>query len=190
MYDPSVTFSTPMRVMVRPFRRYRELAAGNDTPSVVSGAARFLFVVAAFVAVSATGRFAPFETAMAMFSFSWLALGHLVGLAAVRRAFVPELSLRRAYGLYLESLGPWLVVFLVLTGSAIFTARPPVSFDLLLPLVAIASAWSAVIVYALFRVGYGLSRGRAVGASLTFYVVLTAIVVGYYLAAGQLWPIL
>jgi hypothetical protein len=183
--------STPIRLMTRPFRGYRELASATERPSVVLGAGRFLFVVGGFITLTASGRFLPVEAGSAMVSFSWLPLSQAIGLAAALRAFAPRERFLRAYALYLESLGPWLVVFLLLSGLCLFAADParPI-FGLLAPAILIASGYSVLLVFALFRAALGLGRARAAGATLVFYVVGNAIVLGYYFAAGQLWPIM
>ena len=180
-----------MRLMTRPFRGYRELAEAEAPPSIVIGAARFLLVVGAFVAITATGRLAPFETLSAMFSFAWLPVSHVIALTVVLRTFAPTVPFRRAYGLFLESLGPWLLVFLLIAGACLFAPRPagPVSV-ILGPLIVVATIWSFVLVVALFREALGITRVRTALAAITFYVVMVSVVVGYYFAAGQLWPIL
>jgi len=179
-----------MRLIVRPFRTYRELK-DTETPPVARGLLRFLFVVGCFVALTATGRFAPLETATAMFSFAWLPLAHFVGLAVARRLFVPEVPLARAYALFLESLGPWMLVFVAIAGTCLFAPGParPV-FALLPPLGLGATVLGFVSLYALFREALGVPRTSAVLACVTFYVLMLAVVLGYYFAAGQLWPIL
>jgi hypothetical protein len=179
-----------MRLMARPFHTYRDLKAGPP-PSVPIGLARFLFVVGCFVSLTATGRFTPFETLSAMVSFSWLPVAHFAGLAAARRIFAPRVPLARAYGLFLESLGPWLVVFVAIAGMCLFAPMParPI-FTLLPPLGLAATALGFVSLYALFREALDVPRLRAVLATLTFYVFMLLVVLGYYFAAGQLWPIL
>jgi len=185
--------------MARPFRGYRELAAegvgshpGQGTaPSIATGVFRFLLVVGAFVTLTATGRFAPIEAATAMVSFSWLPLVHAVGMGITRRIFVPQIPYKRVFALYLEALGPWMFVFLILSGSCLFAPHPakPV-FALLGPLLGIASLWSIVIVFAMFRSALNQSRLRSAAATATFYVLIHALILTYYLAMGQLWPIL
>lgn len=180
-----------MRLMARPFRGYRELAREPEAPSALVGFARFMFVIGVLVATTATGSFAPVELASAMVAFSWLPLSQVVGLAVTLRAVKREVPLRRALGLYLESLGPWMLVFLALSGSCLFAAQPAkVVFRVLAPLFLMASVWSVLLVYALFREAFGLGRKRAASAVVLFYVVVHAVVLGYYLLAGQLWPIL
>lgn len=176
--------------MAQPFRGYRDLAAA-EPPTIASGVFRFMLVVGAFVTLTATGRFAPIEAAFAMVSFSWLPLVHSIGMGITARIFVPKEPFKRVFALYLEALGPWMFVFLILAGSCLFAPHPakPV-FALLGPLILIASIWSVIIVFAMFRAGFGLTRARAAGATTLFYVLIHTLILTYYFAMGQLWPIL
>jgi hypothetical protein len=185
--------------MARPFRSYRQLAAGSEIPSIrggtsaaiALGAGRFLLVLGALVSVSATGRFAPAELALAMVSFSWLPLVNAVSMALAVRVFAPAFGWKRAFAFYLQGVGPWLLLFLFFIGGVLFAAhseRP--SFVLWGPLVFIAAVWSIFLSYALFSAGLGLARARAGLATLVFWMSSLVSTLGYFLAVGQLWPIL
>lgn len=186
--------SLPVRLMAKPFAGYRELGrepASEEGRRLVLGLARFVFVVGAFVTVTATGRFAPLEAIGGMIGFAWLPVVHAAGIALTTRLLAPRVSFRRAFGLYVQGLGPWMIVFLILSGSCLFAPQParPV-FMLLGPLLGVASLWSVVLVFAMFRAGLDLPRGRAAGATALFLVTIHLLVLGYYFAAGQLWPVL
>jgi hypothetical protein len=179
-----------MLLMARPFRGYRELAGGL-TPDVVTGILRLSFVLGAFVSLTATGRFAPFELVSGMVSFAWIPLAHGVGLGVAHRAFAKDVPFRKAYALFLEGLGPWLLVLVGLAGLCLFTPTPSRYVFAALPwMLGIATVYGAVLLYALFRAGLALGRARALGATATFYIFMLLVVLGYYFAAGQLWPIL
>jgi hypothetical protein len=182
--------SNPIRLMARPFRVYGELADAPDPPSLVLGALRFMFVVGAFVAITATGRFAPVELVTAMVSFTWLPIVHAIGMATSVRLFAPSIPFKRAYALYLEGVGPWVLVLLIFMGSCLFAPQParPVLM-LFVPLVVIGTVWSVTLTFALFRAALKLGRVRAVAATFIFYVMLHILILGYYFAVGQLWPI-
>ncbi len=197
-----------MRLMVHPFREYRELAtelgAGSTSDARAEARAtakawrlllpsllRWLFVVGTFVATTATGRFAPVETLSAMLAFFWIPLGHSVGMLVTLRILARRVPFSHAFALFLESLGPWMLVFVALEGTCLFAAQPAkVVFRALAPLMVGAAVWSVVLLYALFREALAFTRARAVVAVLVFYVVAHAFVLNYYLLAGQLWPIL
>jgi hypothetical protein len=106
--------------MARPFRGYRQLAAGAEIPSIALGAGRFLLVLGALVSVSATGRFAPAERGLAMVSFSWLPLVNALSIALTVRVFAPSVGWKRAFAFYLQGIGPWLVLFLFFIGGVLF----------------------------------------------------------------------
>lgn len=181
----------PFRLMTRPLRGYRELAAGPETPSIALGAGRFMLALGALVSVSATGRFSPAEAVLAAVSFSWLPIIHALSIALVVRVFARSFGWKRAYAFYLQSVGPWLLVFLVFTGGVLFAPHPDrPSFVLWGPLVGGAFLWAIVLSYALFSGGLGLTRGRAALATLLFWVSNHVLILGYFLAVGQLWPIL
>lgn len=182
--------ATPVRLMIRPFRVYRELARG-EAPSYLIGAARLLFSIGAFVSITATGRLAPLETLSATVAFSWLPLSHAIATAVTLRVLARNVSFARAYGLFLEGVGPWLLVFSFLSGACLFAPQParPV-FSLLFPLLVVGSVWSVVILFALFRAALEMPRARAALATALFYVVMLGFVIGYYFAMGQLWPVL
>lgn len=184
-------FALPIRVMARPFRGYRSLAESAETPSIAVGGGRFLLVLGSLVSVSATGRFAPIEAFLAAVSFSWLLLVHAISIAVTVRAFAPSIGWKRAFALYLQGIGPWLVACLVFTGGVLFAphAERP-SLVLWAPLIFVASVWAVLISYALYREGFGLGCGQAALATLSFWVSNHILILGYFLAVGQLWPIL
>lgn len=185
-----VMWALPLRLMVQPFRAYRSLATQPEEASLPVAAGRLLLVLGAMVSVSATGRFAPAELVLAMVSFAWLPLVHATSLALVLRLFARAVPWRRAYAFYLEGLGPWLLLFLVFIGGVLFAPHPErPAFVLFVPLLAGASVWSVVLSYALFRAGLDLPRSRAALATSTFWVSNHVLILSYFLAVGQLWPI-
>lgn len=184
-------------VMIRPFRTYATLAAespdAEDAPTVVGGVLRLLFVLAATIAFTATGRLAPFELGSAMISFAYVPLVEVLAVAAVLRVFArgPNgMPFTRAYALYLVGLGPWLLFFVFASALCLFTPNPSRAFPVLGIALVVADVWGIVLTCAWLKRGLGLGALRTAGAMLLFYVVVHAIVLGYYLAAGQLRPIL
>jgi len=186
-------FSSPARLMVRPFRVYAELALaeeGNGRPTVLAGMARFLFVFGAFVSLTATGRLAPNELVSGMISFSYVPIVHAIALGLATRSVAREIRLARAFALYAEGCGPWLFFLLLVAGGSLFAPAPArllsgISGWMMLG----ATVWSGLLTYACFRSGLGLSRRRAATATALHYVFATGLILGYFLAAGQLLPI-
>jgi hypothetical protein len=186
--------STPAHLMVRPFRVYAEIAnapEGDGAPRAWVGGLRFLFVLGAFVAFTATGRLAPAELFSAMLSFSYAPIVHAVAIGLAARVVAPQLGTTRVFALYAEGYGPWFLFFLLIAGGSLFAPSPARTLTqaggwLLLGTVL----WSIVLTFACFRSGLALSRAHAAAATLLHYVVITALILGYYVAAGQLLPIL
>ena len=178
--------------MLRPIAGYRALAAASEAPSIAIGAGQMMLVLGFLVSVSATGRFAPVEAVFAMVSFSWIPIAHAIAMALTVRVFARATPWRRAFALYLEGTGAWQALFLVLIGGILFGPHTDDRSHVLFyfPLLVIALGWSIGMTWALFHAGMGTSRARAGLATLFFWVVQLLVVLTYYLAAGQLWPIL
>lgn len=186
--------SNPARLMVRPFRVYAELAVareGAGGPTAAVGAARFLFVFGAFVSLTATGRLAPSELLSGIISFAYVPIVHAVALGVATRSVAREVRLGRAFALYAEGYGPWFLMMLLVAGSSLFAPAPAGLLAATAPLLGLAAmSWSGVLTFACFRSGLGLSRRRAATATALHYVIIIGLYVGYFLAAGQLLPIL
>jgi hypothetical protein len=187
-------FSTPARLMVRPFRAYADVAnldEGEGRPTVIVGMLRFLFVFGAFIALIATGRLAPIELASAMLSFAYVPINHFMAVTIATRIVAPEVKPTRAFALYAEGYGPWFLFMMTMSGAVLFAPSPA---RLLSPITAVfllvTIGWSGVITFACFRSGLALARRRAALATAVHYVVVSTLLLGYYIAAGQLLPIL
>ena len=185
--EPSVA-----SLMLRPFVGYERLAKveGDDAPTVVGGILRLLFVIGGCVAFTATGRLAPFELASAMISFSYVPIIEAIAIAAVLRIFARPIPFRRAYALYLMGLGPWLLLFCAIPAVCLFVPSPSRAITGLVAAMWLADAWGIVLTCAWLKRGLGLSWKRTIGSMVVLYVVVHVIVLGYFLAAGQLRPIL
>jgi len=190
LYD--VAPSSAARLLFRPFRTYDALAQASeeDAPTVLGGVARLLFVIGAFVSLTATGRLAPFELAVAMGSYAYVPLAQLVAVTFAVRAVSRKVSLRRAHAFYLAGHGPW---FLMLLGIALVCLIAPspatVLFAVLPKALPLTFVWSGILTYACFKRGLGLgTRGAGVGVAI-YVAALTSIILGYYVAMGQLGPL-
>lgn len=187
-------------VAFRPFRSYAALREGSSrvgggapiiAPTVLGGTARLLFVIGAFVAYTAAGRLDPRDVASGAASFSYVPLVQTIALALALRAVAPGQSLRRALALYLAGHGPWLLLFCGVTGACIFARTPGMTLRTIgLPVLVATWAWGMVVTVAFFRAGLGLTRARTAIATAILQAVTLACVLGYFLVAGQLLPIL
>lgn len=185
--------STPAQLMVRPFRGYAELARiqGEGRPDALFGVLRFLFVVGAYVSLTATGRLAPNELLSGMISFAYVPIVHGLSVCAATRAVTKDVPLRRAFALYMESYGPWFLLMIAVAGGSFFAPSPARLLSATGGwLVLAAVAWSAVLTLACFRSGMALSWKRAAAATFLHYLLVVGLILSYFLAAGQLLPIL
>ncbi len=182
--------SETAHLLVSPFSTYERLRAEGSVASVTAGAGRLLVVVGTLVAVTSTGRLAPFELLTAIPSFAYVLAIQAVGVAVVVRLFAAPggVRFRDAYALYLAGHGPWLLALLAMCAGCMLLDASPLAFG---PWLALGAAlWGGLLTYAWLRAGLRLTRGRAFAAMGAFYVVLTACVLGYFVVAGQLLPIL
>ena len=187
-------FSMPARLMRRPFRGYEALAQrgeGEGRPTVVGGMARLLFVIGAFVSLTATGRLSAFELVSGIISFSYVPVVHVISLAIALRLVAREVKLPRAYALYAEGYGPWFVFMLLAAGGSLLLPEPARLLSRTSGLLMSGTfVWGGVLTFACFRSGLALSRLRAALALGIHYLVVTALVLSFFLAAGQLLPII
>jgi len=187
-------FSAPARLLTSPFRGYADLAnaeEGDGRPTVAGGMLRFLFVFGAFVSLTATGRLAPFELVSGIISFSYVPVLHAIAVAIALRVVAPEIRFARAFALYAEGYGPWFLFMLAIAGGSLFAPDPARLLAAAIGwMLLIALLWGALLTYACFRSGLALSRQRAAGATAVHFAVVAVLVLGFFLAAGQLLPII
>jgi hypothetical protein len=184
--------------MLRPFRTYRALAAerwpAHPGREAVLKPLLTLLVIGAFVSLTAAGRLVPAQVVLTMAFWAFAPLLQIAALAIAVRAARAGVPLPRAVALYFAGHGPWLLFLLALAGvcllspSVYATMMALLSSGALPALLLATAAWSAVLTWASFRAGMGLSRGRAALATAVFYGVYVGAIVGYYLATNQIQP--
>jgi len=102
----------------------------------------------------------------------------------------------RLIDLYYRGQAPWLLYLAGFGGLAVMTPSPltqvrsPVFLGSVALLTLGVVAWGVFLSFAFFRSGLELSRRRALAATATYYLALAGTIVGYYLVAGQLLPLL
>jgi hypothetical protein len=183
--------STPARLLFRPFHGYSELgkAEGEDAPTVAEGVLRILFVVGAVVATTATGHLAPIELVIAMGSFFYVPIIQAIAIGVPLRLLARDVPIRRGFALYLAGHGPWMITLVAIATIALVAPSPARTlFRALPPMVLATFAWGGVMTFACLRRGLGLSAARAGIGTFLHTIVLTALVVSYYLASDQLGP--
>lgn len=157
---------------------------------MLGGALRLLFVIGAFVALTATGRLAPLELFVAMGSYAYVPMAQFVAVSAAVRTVSRDVALGRAFALHLAGHGPWLLALLGIAATCLLASSPAgVLFAVLPKAVPVLLVWSGVLTFACFRRGLGFAPLRAVVALVVYVVLLTSIILGYYLAMGQLGPL-
>ena len=189
--------SDDVRVMIRPFLVYRELALAEPPQghrAAIERAVFLLFVIGAFISLTTAGRFVAFHVASTMVFWSFIALIQAALFAAVLRSLAPRTNLPFALALYFTGYGPWLLFLTALAGVCLFVPDVYVAFSSLLragvlPALLLGTwIWSGVLTFACFREAVGLSRGRAGLATALFYLAFVATIVAYYLLMNAIQP--
>lgn len=179
--------------MGRPFRTYGELARAPDEalPRAIPGALRLLLVIGAVISITTTGRLAPIEMMVAMVSFAYVPAAQLFAVFVALRVTRIRVARERAFGLFLAGRGPWMALLLAIAAIGLVASSPAATLFAVLPALVLATfGWAVALTYAFFRAGLATSRRRAILATATYSVVLIAEILGYYLAMGQLAPLL
>lgn len=183
----------PALLLARPFSGYAALARaeGDDAPTARGGALRILFVLGAVVSLTATGRLAPVEAVIAAGSFAYVPVVQALALAFALRVVAPTVPLARALALHFAGAGPWLLALLGVAAVALLAPRPAPALFTAVPILAVmAWTWGNVLTFALFRSALGLSRARSAAGLLLHLAGINVIVPVYFLAFGQLAPLL
>jgi hypothetical protein len=187
-----------VRILVRPFATYR--ATASDTRSgwwvLLRGPLLFSLVIAAFVSWTTAGRLVGYHLLFAPISWGWVLLWQVGWLWLVTRAFRTTRPFAQVVDLYYLGHSPWMLLLLAVSGLCLLVPEPSRvllflwSNGIVLPLVLSFVIWGMLLTFALFRAALGLSRIRALLATVLFYLGSIGSTLGYYLASGQLAPIL
>ncbi len=191
--------SDAFRLLGAPFRGYAELAAQGDALHARALPWRLLGVlgvVATFVSITTAGRIVFAHLGWSVLAWSFLPALQSVALAVALRGVAPDRSRRAAFSLLLLGAAPWLLLLLAIAGVCLLA--PDVSaalFALLrsgaLPVaMLVALAWGMTLTVAMFRAGFGLSRRTTASCALRYYATLVAMIVAWYIAVGELLPLL
>lgn len=191
--------SDAFRLMGAPFRGYAALAAQGDDAHARALPLRLLAVLGAvgvFVSLTTSGRVVPAHLVGAALAWSFLPALQALAMTVALRGVAAGRSRRAAFSLLLLGAGPWLGLLLAVAGVCVFA--PSVSGVMLallrtgaLPLGLLgALAWAMVLTVAMLRAGMGLSRRETAVCALRYYALLAAMIAGYYVAVGELLPLL
>ncbi len=191
-----IPLAAPALLLARPFAGYAALARAQaegdgDAPTALGGALRLLLVLGAVVSITATGRLAPLEALIAAGSFAYVPIVQALALAFALRVIAPKVPLARAIALHFAGAGPWILALLGVAAVALLAPRPAPALFTAVPILAVmAWTWGNVLTFALFRSALGLSRARSAAGLLLHLAGINVIVPVYFLAFGQLAPLL
>jgi hypothetical protein len=191
-----VLLSEEARALVRPLATYRQLATAevDDKKALAQKVAFFLVFIGAFVSLTASGRVVAMHVAGTMLFWCFAPLVQMAVVSVVLRLFAPKAPRARSLWLYFAGHGPWMFLLLALAAVCLFA---PNVYDvmmwlvstLVLPLALIVTiVWSIVLTVAFFRAGVGMSRARAAGATVTYYLLYIAAIASWYFATNQIQP--
>ncbi len=202
-YPSRAMLSHEFAVLLRPARAYSALAKERslDTDSearsrLAWGVALWAVVLGGFVSLTSAGRLTLGHMALAPLGWAFLPLFQAIALAVALRASRCPVGFTRAFGLYLVGHGGWYLLLLSLAGVCLFAPDVTAVFETLLAtralpgLVVLTLAWGMRCTAALFRHGLAVSPRDTARATGCFYLVLGGSIVGWYIALGQLLPLL
>lgn len=193
-------WSPELRALVRPYRTVAEVLAQREVGPLAAALRRpllLLAVLAVFVSFTAAGKLVLVHVLWATVSYTFLVTLQGVGLAATVALFARGRLRELPYVVDAGALAraPWLVFLAAFTvwhalfadaGASLFA----VFLDVRMMAVIVACmVWSRVIDHALWR-ALGLSRARALAAVLVHDVAVLGPGIVWYLATGQLVPLL
>jgi hypothetical protein len=195
-------WSYEARLLFSPMRGYRDLAEEVRAEKVprawvlLRRPLLWLFVVASFVSFTSAGRWVWFHIFAAMLMWSFVPLYEGLFIAWIVRLLRSERPVSQVIDLFFAGQGPWLLFFMTVSAVCLFAPEVWPVFQFLLRvgalpafLLAIAG-WSVILTYAFFRSGLGMTRARSALGCAMFYVLFDGTIAGWYLATGQLYPLL
>ena len=197
----SLWLADQARLPFRPWSGYRALgarwaaASSRDMAVEALRLAGFqLLAVGVFVSMTTAGRLVAVHVGAIVAFWSFAPALQALAVCAVRAIACREVPLGRALALYYAGQGPWMLFLAVGAGvpvvapGLLVVERFGQLFIGFACMLVLALVWGGVMTHALFRGGLGLSRVRAVLATLLFYATFVSLVVGYYLAMNQIQP--
>lgn len=195
-------FSAEARLLFAPWRVYRELSSSlRDDPSprawiLIRRPLLWLFVIAAFVSFTTSGRWIWFHLFATALMWSFVPLYQSVFIAWIARLLKSRRRIDEVVDLFFAGQAPWYLFLTVLAGVCIFAPDVWVAFQTLLfsgaliVVFVLTIVWSVLLTFAFFRSGLELSRGRAIAGCALFYLLFDGTIAAWYIATGQLWPLL
>ena len=181
-------WSDETRVLVRPEREYRALAAADVPASpwlFVRRPAALALLAGAFVSLTAASHLVPAIVLDGALSWAFLPALQAVFVAAIVWYLTPRgVPLARAVDLFFVGSAPFALWLLYVAGACLFLrtptpATPPLRKFTTAGTAAAALVWCNVLTAAYFRGALGVRRGRAVALTALYSLLLWGTVVGY-----------
>lgn len=191
--------SDALALLGAPFRGYAALAAQGDALHARALPLRLLALlgaVAGFVSITTAGRLVAAHVAWSMLAWSFLPALQAVALVVALRGVAPGRSRAAAFSLLLLGAGPWIALLLSLAGVCLLAPDVAGALTALLragalpALLLAAQAWAMTLTVAMLRAGLGLSRAATARCAALYYGLFAAMIAGWYLAVGELLPLL
>jgi hypothetical protein len=190
--------SEELRVLLRPFATYRVLAdeLGLTPAAWWRRPLLTLVVLGAAISVTTAGRFVLAHVVLVGAAWAFVPAAQLVALSVVRARFGRHRPLGPTIHVFFAGQGGWLallVLVVVLVSLAPGLADTLTSKHWILLLAGgalVALVHGFVVTFAFVREVWGVARRPAVLATLGYYLLLATIFLGYFLAMGQLTPLL
>lgn len=183
-------------VAVKPFATYRAL--GLEAPPslghALTGPLGWLVLVACFVSWTTSGNLLVEHLAFSPLAWCFVPLVQAASVVVVAGRFAGT-GRAQAIALYYRGHLPWLGLLVLVAGLCLIVPDPWPAFGWLLEtgvlpvLVAVATIWCALLTYAMFRAGLGLSRQRSLAATAAHYLGCTLAFTSWFLLTGQLLPL-
>jgi hypothetical protein len=183
-------------LMVRPFARYRVLAAEDEDKAALWIAIRrpllWLLVIGAFVSFTTAGRWVLLHVLFASAMWAFVPLYQIAWLLPITRMAGSKLGASKTIDLFFAGQGPWLCFALALAAVCLFAPDVWPAFRWLLGsgvlfiAFGLTLVWSALITVAFFKSALALRTRLAILATFAFYVGFDGTIAAWYFATGQL----
>jgi hypothetical protein len=181
-----------VRAMIAPADFYAHDDDATARRSLPARLAMVMLSLGAFVSFTTAGRLSPWHLVGTALGWSFLPLLQLASMAVAMRAGVARRGLVETFSGHLAGYGPWLLLLglvdaVCLVARDVFSAFATLARTGVLPICVVATiVWSVLLQRALLRA----SVHRAGRATAVYYAVFVALVVGWYIANGDLLPLL
>lgn len=186
-----------VKVLVSPFRGYRELTSRPE-PAVARTLARRILLLLLTVAVAGSfttaGRLVPFHFVSIAMAWLFVPAIHALIVGSTRLGCPTRPPLPRAIELHMAGNGPYLALFLFLSAIVALAPDPGAAFrwllstSVLMVIVLLAIVGGSITSFAFYRVCGEASRRRAAALLFFEWAVKVLLCVAWYAAIDNIAP--